>query len=481
MWQSDPADHQGTLTCPFCGLACDDLRVEDGGGDRPVLANGCLTAQDSFRATMERAPTVPQVQGLPVALEEAVRRAADLLSAARAPLFGGLVTDVNGMRAVMDLADHQGALLDHVGGDALFRNLLVLQDGGWMTATLTEVRNRADLIVIVGNQSLHRFPRLVERVLLPPEAMFSPPGQRTLVLLGPWDPASVPTDLAAAHPILIPAADADLAGVCGLLRGLVAGRPVRADAIPGVSGPQLEDLARRLSAARYAVVTWSAAEFDFPHAELTIQACVELVRDLNRTTRAAALPLAGTLGDVTANQVCTWQTGYPLRSGRQQDRLRYEPTLYRYQDLLARDQCDLLLWVQALPGATGARVPASARPTIVCGHPGIICERVPDVYLPVGLPGIDHPGHWYRSDAVCPLPLGQVREVGLPSVARVIGLMSERLRVRPAAVRPASRRPDTMLTKLAGGRLYDPAQGIDGEVRDLYLRDGQHPRRGPRW
>ncbi|WP_295607292.1 formylmethanofuran dehydrogenase subunit A [uncultured Lamprocystis sp.] len=30
-----------------------------------------------------------------------------------------------------------------------------------------------------------------------------------------------------------------------------------------------------------------------------------------------------------------------------------------------------------------------------------------------------------------------------------------------------------MLTKLAGGRLYDPAHGINGEVRDLYLRDGQ--------
>jgi len=30
-----------------------------------------------------------------------------------------------------------------------------------------------------------------------------------------------------------------------------------------------------------------------------------------------------------------------------------------------------------------------------------------------------------------------------------------------------------MLTKLTGGRVYDPAQGIDGEVRDLWLRDGR--------
>ncbi len=30
-----------------------------------------------------------------------------------------------------------------------------------------------------------------------------------------------------------------------------------------------------------------------------------------------------------------------------------------------------------------------------------------------------------------------------------------------------------MLTKLMGGRIYDPANGIDGEVRDLYIRDGR--------
>jgi formylmethanofuran dehydrogenase subunit A len=30
-----------------------------------------------------------------------------------------------------------------------------------------------------------------------------------------------------------------------------------------------------------------------------------------------------------------------------------------------------------------------------------------------------------------------------------------------------------MLTRLAGGRLIDPANGVDGEVRDLYVRDGR--------
>ena len=30
-----------------------------------------------------------------------------------------------------------------------------------------------------------------------------------------------------------------------------------------------------------------------------------------------------------------------------------------------------------------------------------------------------------------------------------------------------------MLTKLKGGKIYDPAHGINGEVRDIFIRDGR--------
>lgn len=425
MWQTDPAANAGTLTCPFCGLACDDLGVETGADGRLTLSKGCETARSGFDSAFGTPPGTPLVRGQTASPEQALDRAAELLAAARAPLLAGLATDVNGMRATLALADRCGAVLDHLGGDALFRNLLVLQDAGWMTATLTEVRNRADLIVLIGSQTLQRFPRLLERVLLPPEALFSPPKDRELVLLGPWSAESLPAELQAVRPTTIPCAIEDLAGCLGLLRALVAGRPARSDGVQGVAGPALESLAERLRGARYAVLCWSAGELELAHGDLTVQTAVELVRDLNRRTRAAALPLAGTLGDVTANQVCTWQTGYPLRSGTRHGRLDYQPALYRYRDLLLRGECDLLMWIQALPSA--APPPATDRPTVVLGHPGIALDSTPEVYVPVGLPGLDHPGHWYRSDSVCPLPLGQVRRLGLPSVAQVLGAIGDRL------------------------------------------------------
>ena len=49
----------------------------------------------------------------------------------------------------------------------LLANLRAMQDGGWVTATLAEVRNRADLVLLVGTDTRALAPRLVERCLAP--------------------------------------------------------------------------------------------------------------------------------------------------------------------------------------------------------------------------------------------------------------------------------------------------------------------------
>ena len=69
-----------------------------------------------------------------------------------------------------------------------------------------------------------------------------------------------------------------------------------------------------MQAASYGVIAWAAADFDFPHAELTVQALCELVKDLNRETRFSGLPLGGSDGDITADSVLLWQTGFGGRT-----------------------------------------------------------------------------------------------------------------------------------------------------------------------
>jgi formylmethanofuran dehydrogenase subunit B len=436
MWNNEIEQTMHAVTCPCCGLSCDDLKIELKSGDLNAIKNGCHLARTFYDAAFNQAPQQPRIDGEPVSLEETLDYGAELIQQANSPLFAGLATDVNGMRSILALADRCGATLDHLNGDAMFRNIRVVQDSGWFTTTFTEVRNRADLIVLVGNQAIERFPRLIERVLHPEESLFTEANEPKVVLLGPWEHDNLAQGLAELNPTLITTAIKSLPDVIGVLRGLIAGKPVDPDRLDNAVSDSLKALAKQLKDAKYSVISWSAAEFAMPHAELVVQGLVELAKDLNEKTRSAALPLAGTQADITSNQVCTWQLGYPLRTRLQRGYPEHDPLLYRWQDVIARGESDLLLWVSSL--SPQARPPAAETPTIVLGHPGMVMEKQPAIFIPVGVPGIDHQGHWYRSDGVCSLPLGKLRDVGLQSVSHIINQLSERLQPDPGEPERAS-------------------------------------------
>ena len=289
MWSQTLQPAEAPVTCTYCGLGCDDLRVDLGGEDGVRIENACDRGRQALVDALGRTSAEARIDGRKQPRETAIARAAELIGAARAPLFGGLATDVNGTRAALALADRVGASLDHRDGDALFRNLLLTQDSGWFTTTFTEARNRADLVLMIGNQFLDRFPRLVDRVLAPREALFTAAGERRLVLLGPWGGQPLPPALAALGPTVIDLACERVGEYCGLLRALLAGRPARPDAFGASLGAAARELVEALKSARYSVVGWSAAEFEFSHAELHLQNIVELVRELNRTTRSGNL------------------------------------------------------------------------------------------------------------------------------------------------------------------------------------------------
>lgn len=425
MWNNTIQQTTSSVTCPSCGLSCDDLCITIDDGQLKSLKNGCEKAHAFYATALSNSDPTPMIDGAAVTLDEALAQAAQLLEKSYSPLFAGLTTDVNGMRGILNLADHCGATLDHLNGDAMFRNIRVVQDNGWFTTTFTEARNRADLVLLIGKECTERFPRLVERVLHPQESLFTEPGQRKVVLLGPWKTNSLPSELAALNPTLIPTEIETLSDVVGLLRGLIAGRPVTPNRLGEEIAVLLTQLAEQLMQAKYSVIAWSAAELDTPHADLIVQGLAELAKALNEKTRSAALPLAGTLADITSNQVCTWQLGYPLRTRLQRGYPEHDPVLNRWQDLLARGESDLLMWVSSLSPQT--LPPASDTATIVVGHPGMKFNKQPTIFIPVGVPGIDHQGHWYRSDSVCPLPLGKLRESDLLSVAEVMKQLLEKL------------------------------------------------------
>lgn len=405
-------------TCPFCGLTCDDLAYETD-GRQLRLRTACPRAQDAVARANAAGAATPRVGGRAASPAQATAAAAEILAAARQPVIGGFATDLSGARAVLALADACGAVVDHLNSEAKLRNLLTVQDGGWVTTTLAEVKNRADLIVVVGTDVVSRFPRFFERVVWNEETLFGlQPGQRDIVYIGAGldtAPGRAPDGREAA---LIPAERTRLGEAFACMAALQAGETLRCDEAAGVPVETWRGLVERIAAASYCVVVWAAADLDVPHGALHVQALAELIRRFNRSTRVCGLPLGGTDGEFTANGVHMWQTGFPYRTSFAADTLHYDPHLNGCARMLAAGEADALLWISSFDGRRAP--PAWDGPTVVLGTPDMACPREPEVFVPVGTPGVDHAGQLFRTDKVVALPLRPLRDIGLPSVARVV-------------------------------------------------------------
>ena len=404
------------VTCPFCGLLCDDLTVRTTGDRLAVRANGCRIATAAFERVAAPNAGAPRIAGKEATLQEAAREAARLLRTARQPLLAGLATDVAGMRAVGRLADRCGAVVDHMNSTAGLRNLLVLQDSGWIITTLSEIRNRADLVIAAGTDIVSRFPRFFERCLANQETLFSTDRRCEVVFLGRGAPEGL--TLAGPTPEVILCDVPRLHEAFGALRALVAGKSLQAPEAAGRPLSVWQKLAERMQAAKYGVMVWAAPDLDFPHAELTVQTLCELVKDLNKTTRFSGLPLAGNDGDMTADSVLLWQTGYGARTSYAQGQPVHDPYHYSTARLLQSDGADVLFWISSF--SESRTPPSTSVPTVVLGRVGMGFEREPAVFIPVGTPGIDHAGDLFRTDRVVALPLARLRESALPSVAEAI-------------------------------------------------------------
>ena len=383
-------------TCPFCALLCDDLHPDAAVPSLPAAA--CPLASDRLEAVRRAAVATPRVDGQAASREQAIARAAALLGASRQPLIAGLAGDVAGVRAVFRLAAATGAICDAAGGEALTQGLRVQQDRGGFTATIAEVHERADLILFVGSWPAARAPRLLDRFTR--QRAHRP----AVVALG-VDPG------ASGVEVVLPSVA--LADSLPMLAALVAGRRLRQP------NPELQTLAERLHAARYAVLVWEPGQLG-EHASLLIEQIVRLVVSLNRETRAAGFPLAASGGTATANQVFTWLGGLPLRSRISADGLHHEPVRYGTDRLLSARDADLLLWLNPLPGEPP---PATDLPRVVIGAPALataLGDESRTVFVPVAMPGVDHRGHLFRTDGVVLMPLHALRPASLPTFAEVV-------------------------------------------------------------
>ena len=396
------------VTCPACGLLCDDVSVSKlASGELAIALDGTHTCAKMLKFFKRPSKHTPEINGKSVSLSEAIAHVVQRLKQHQSPIFSGLSTDLSGFRAVYQLAQKSQAAMVHMNAKSSARNTKVLQSTGWQTTTLTEVKNRADVIVCIGTDVVSHNTRFFERVVWTKEAMFTDPSARQIVYLGGQNHNTKHgVSPNGTLPKVLGCASQDLPEVTAALRALIQGKPLKVDAVGGIALTDLTAVAELLKAAKYAVLVWIAKDLDFPHAELTIQNITESVVALNQHSRAMGLSLGGSDGDTTVNYAHTWLDGLTLT---ERDESQY----------------DLVVWVNSF--SPDKLMPAYQQPVIAIGHPDTVFETPPEIFIPIATPGLDCAGTLFRVDSSVVLPLKSVYESELPTLAQVLAQVEAQL------------------------------------------------------
>ena len=388
-------------TCPACGLLCDDIQLAtENDYLKLVSPNNCAKSMAFFSKKINQ--TSPQIAGKTATLQQAVAHAASLLKASKNPLFAGLSTDVQGFRAVYHLAQKTNGNLQHMNSQSTARNMAVLQSTGWQTTTLTEVKNRADVIVCIGTDVVTHNARFFERFVWlnnNSDAMFTEAKSRQIIYIGEHLNVNAGIAPDGRQPVSINCNNTDLPEILAVLRALIAGKTLKIQAVAGTAIDELIAVAATLKQAKYAVLAWVAKDLDFAHAELTIQSITETVALLNtQSSRAAGLSLGGSDGDTSANNANTWLSGYSLNN--------------------QHNAHDAVVWVNSI---SPEKLPEQTdKPLILLGNSNSQFAQIPDVFIPIATPGLDCSGTLFRVDSAVILPLKKVRENDLPTLNDVV-------------------------------------------------------------
>jgi formylmethanofuran dehydrogenase subunit B len=294
---------------------------------------------------------------------------------------------------------------------------------------LGEIKNRADLIIYWGGNPAESHPRHVSKYTVTPKGMFIPNGKkdRTVVLVDVRRTPSAP--VADIFIQVKPRRDFELLWA---LRALVKGRRVdpSVEEITGVSLATMQDLVERMKRCRYGVLFFGMGLTMTRGRHFNSGALLALATDLNEFTHFVAKPVRGH-GNVTgADNVLSWQTGFPFGVNFSRGYPRFNPGEFTAVDLLVRGEADAMVVIASDPASNFAQEAIETMrriPVIVLDPKFTHTAELARVAFTTATYGINTPGTVYRMDDV-PITLRPAFDSPYPSDEDILTAIKNRLK-----------------------------------------------------
>ncbi len=355
------------------------------------------------------------VQGKAQPLAVALARAAHILSDSHHPLFFGMGADMAAGREAVRLAERLGGVVDHMHSPVQSRLNRAMQDSGLVWTTPLEARQRADVVLLLG-ETATRSPvaKLLETTR--PDAAFASGARRRMIRVNAAGKG------ASSH-AAIAAGSEDLPKTLAILSCILNGNRVPARAAKSPQYDALRAAAETLRNAQFGVIVWSPRDID----AVTIELLTRIADELNRQTRWSTIPLHCASNAAGIDQLLGWSCGYPARTGFGRGFPEYDEWRFDARRLLAAGEVDAAVWISTMESDVPA-TPANL-PLISIVRPGAKPARPADVAIEVGEPGVDHDGELYDVATMSIRSFTAVRPSALPAAADTLaslGRLTER-------------------------------------------------------
>lgn len=345
-------------TCTFCGCVCDDMELTVDLDEKRITKakNACVLGRAWFAEHTIGDWPVAMIDGKEVSKEEAIEETAQTLVKAKFPIIYGLSdTTCEAQRQAVAISDIIRGTIDTTTSVCHGPSGLAFQGVGESTMSLGEVKNRADLVIYWGGNPAASHPRHFTRYTVTPKGMFIPNGRkdRTVVLVDIRKTPSAP--VADLFIQVKPGKDFE---VLWALRALVKGKNIdpSIEEETGVSLATLEDLVDKMKNCRYGVLFFGMGLTMTRGRHFNSGAIMALTTDLNEFTHFVTKPVRGH-GNVTgADNVLSWQTGYPFGVNFNRGYPRFNPGEFTTVDTLSRGDADAAMFIASDPASNFPKV-----------------------------------------------------------------------------------------------------------------------------
>ena len=407
------------LVCPFCSLHCDDVKVSTDGKTFKIHDKKFACAKKVEKNNIYKNSSMfPIINGKASTLSKAITKIKKHLLGHQELLILNHGVELSGLRAILGLASQYGSIIDHVNSETLFQNLNLLQRSGYMATSLTEIKNRADVIIVFGNKIFEKSPRLLEKVLQTKNSLCADTRKKEIILVGSFS-SKIIKDIKKSSRVTNIKVNLDM--IPSFLDSLSDDEESKK--INGLSGNDLIKIKKIISNAKYLVAVWTNSDFTLTNnPEMIINSISKYIIAHNRDKRGACAPIAGSLGDVTSSQALAWTTGFASRVKFIGNTFKHDRVAYNSKVLIDNQNVDTIIHISTL---TSNKIKLDTRCfNIVLGQPNSSFSSVPDIFIPVGIPGIDYDGIMFRTDSVVSVALKKIREIKLPSTEDIINRLT---------------------------------------------------------